>query len=55
MDPDLAVADVVTVAAITTGLKVKIPKAPYYAFNCDGGGTLNATTATWRIVQSVTE
>lgn len=50
-DPDLAVADVVTVAAIATGPKVKIPVAPYYAFNANGASTLAATTATYVIVQ----
>lgn len=51
MDPNLAVADVVTVAAIATGLKIKVPVAPYYAFNLNGASTLAATTATWVIIQ----
>lgn len=50
-DPDLVVADVVTVGAIATGPKIKIPVAPYYAFNLDGGSTLDAHTATWRVIQ----
>ena len=50
-DPYLPVADVVTVAAIGTGLKVRIPIAPYYAININGGSTLNATTATFYIIQ----
>jgi len=50
MDPDLAVADVVTAAAIASGLKVKTPVAPYYAFNIDGA-TLVATTSYWKITQ----
>jgi hypothetical protein len=50
-DPLQQVADVVTVAAIATGNKVKIPVAPYYAFNLDGGSTLAAVTHTFRIVQ----
>jgi len=50
-DPNLAVADVVTVAAIATGAKVKVPVAPYYAFNLDGGSTLAATTHTFTIIQ----
>lgn len=54
-DPDLAVADVVTVAAIATGLKAKVPVAPYYAFNLDGGSTLAATTHTFTIVQKLDE
>ena len=51
MDPNLADADVVTVAAIATGLKIQAPPAPYYAFALNGGSTLAAQTATWRIVQ----
>lgn len=51
MDPFLPVADVVTKAAAGSGLKVKIPIAPYYAFNLDGGSTLNAHTCTWTIIQ----
>jgi hypothetical protein len=50
MDPNLAVADVVTAAAIGSGLKIKVPVAPYYAFNIDGA-TLVATTSYWKIVQ----
>lgn len=50
-DPQQAVADVVTIAAIATGYKVKIPIAPYYAFNLDGGSTLLAHTATYIIIQ----
>ena len=50
LDPYLGVADVVTAAAIDTGLKVEIPIAPYYAFNLNGG-TLIAHTATWIIIQ----
>lgn len=50
-DPKSAVADVVTVAAILTGLKIKNPPAPYYAFNCNGASTLAAETYTWTIVQ----
>lgn len=53
IDPELPVADVVTVAAIATGPKVRIPAAPYYAFNLNGASTLAAETATWRIVQNV--
>jgi hypothetical protein len=50
-DPLQQVADVVTVGAIATGNKVKIPVAPYYAFNLDGGSTLAATTHTFVITQ----
>ena len=50
-DPLQQAADVVTVAAIATGNKVKIPVAPYYAFNLDGGSTLAATTHTFVITQ----
>ena len=55
IDPDLAVADVVTVAAIATGLKVKVPVAPYYAFNLNGASTLAATTHTFTIVQKLSK
>jgi len=51
IDPTLIVADVVTVAAIATGPKIKVPPAPYFAFNLNGGSTLAAATATWYIVQ----
>lgn len=50
-DPLQQVADVVTVAAIATGNKVKIATAPYYAFNLDGGSTLAATTHTFVVTQ----
>jgi len=52
MDPNLPVADVVTVAAIATGFKIRVPVAPYYAFNLDGASTLNATNCDFTIVQS---
>lgn len=52
-DPNLPVADVVTVAAIAAGYKARIPAAPYYAFNLNGAGTLNdAITVTWTIYQA---
>jgi hypothetical protein len=50
-DPILPVADVVTVAAIGSGAKVRIPVLPYYAFNLNGGSTLNATNADFTIIQ----
>jgi hypothetical protein len=50
-DPKLPVANVVTVAAIGSGLKVRIPVAPYYAINLNGGSTLNACTVTYYIMQ----
>lgn len=52
MEPQLAVADVVTVAAIATGFKINIPVAPYYAFNLDGGSALAATNCDFTIVQA---
>ena len=52
MEPGLAVADVVTVAAIATGYKINIPVAPYYAFNFNGGSALAATNADFTIVQA---
>jgi hypothetical protein len=51
MDPFLPVADVVTDAAKATGLKVKIPVCPYYAFNLDAGSAMLAHTGTWTIIQ----
>jgi len=51
IDPDLPVADVVTVAAIATGPKVRVPRAPYYAFNLNGGSTLAAQSHYWTISQ----
>ncbi len=50
-DPELPVADVVTVAAIASGAKVRVPKFPRYAFNLNGGSTLNATNADFYIIQ----
>jgi len=52
MEPQLAVADVVTVAAIASGFKINIPVAPYYAFNLDGSTALVATNMDFVIVQS---
>jgi len=52
MDPELPVADVTTLAAIATGLKVRVPAAPYYAISLNGD-TLIATTATWTIFQKI--
>lgn len=46
-----ALADIVTVAAIATGFRVRVPIMPYYAFNFNGGSTLAAETATFRILQ----
>uniref|UniRef100_A0A6H1ZYN3 Uncharacterized protein n=2 Tax=viral metagenome TaxID=1070528 RepID=A0A6H1ZYN3_9ZZZZ len=51
LDPELPVADVVTIAAIASGYKAKIPVAPYYAFNLDGASTLLAATVTYYIIQ----
>lgn len=50
IDPYLTVADVITASAIAGGLKVKVPIAPYYAFNVDGG-TVVATINYWIITQ----
>ena len=51
-DPELSEADVVTVSAIATGPKVKIPIAPYYAFNLNGGSTLPDVVNTFKIIQA---
>lgn len=50
-DPDLPVADVVT-AGLTTGFKIKIPVAPYYALNLNGGSVLPAVSHYFKIVQA---
>lgn len=51
IDPNLPVADVVTVAAIATGYKARVPASPYYVFHLDGASTLNATNTTFTILQ----
>ena len=51
IDPLQAVADVVTVAAIATGLKVKGVVGACCAFNLDGGSSLAAVTHTFTIIQ----
>lgn len=50
-DPNQAVADVVTVAAIATGPKVKVPSVPYIAFNANGGSTLAAVIHYFKVIQ----
>lgn len=51
IDPDLPVSDVVTVAAIATGYKIRSPKGiPYFVFHLDGT-SLNATSTTFTIIQ----
>lgn len=47
-----SVADVVTVAAIATGPKVRVPVMPYYAIGVDGGAVLAAVTAYYKIIQA---
>ena len=48
-DPNQQVADVTAIA--TGGMKVKVPIAPYYAFNLNGASTLNATNCDFYIMQ----
>jgi hypothetical protein len=51
-NPQQAVADVVTIAAVATGLKVKNPIAPYLFFNFTAySGTLLGATITIKIIQ----
>ena len=50
MDPNSTVADDVTYTAGAMA-NIKVPIAPYYAFAVNGGSTLAAVTATWKIVQ----
>ena len=45
-------ANIVTVAAIATGFRCRIPIAPYYAWNLNGGSTLAAVVSTYIIFQS---
>lgn len=52
IDPDLPVADVVTVAAIGSGAKVRVPKGLRAIFHLDGGSTLNATNCDFYVIQS---
>lgn len=52
LDPNLATADVVTYAAIATGLKVKTAPAPYFLFNFTAGsGTLLGAVITLKLIQ----
>lgn len=52
LDPHQSVADVVTYAAVATGLKVKPAIVPYYLFNFTAGlGTLLGAVITIRIIQ----
>ena len=55
MTPNVAglssVADIVTVAAIATGPKVRIPVLPFYAVGIDGGAVLAAVTGYYKIIQ----
>jgi hypothetical protein len=47
-----AVADVVTIAAIATGLKARIPLMPYYSIGIDSGSVLAAETGYYKIIQA---
>jgi hypothetical protein len=49
--PNDNVADIVTIAAIATGFRVRVPVMPYYAFNLNGGSTLAAVVTTYTIIQ----
>ena len=42
-DPQLPVADVVAVASIGSGLKVRTPELPYFIVHFDGASTLTAS------------
>jgi hypothetical protein len=46
-----AIADIVTIAAIATGFRVRVPVMPYYAFNLNGGSVLAAVITTYTIIQ----
>jgi hypothetical protein len=53
MNPGLSVANVVTIAAVATGMKFLSPTAPYHAFEmyAADGATLEVFTATFTIIQ----
>ena len=51
IDPLQVVADVVTVAAIASGPKVRSPKVPRMAFNANGGSTLAAVIHYFTVIQ----
>lgn len=53
LDPTLTVADVVTIAAVTSHPKCLVPVAPYYIFNLNGGSALVATTSKFTIIQDL--
>jgi len=46
-------ANIVTIAAVATGMRFNVPIFPYYGFelHSDDGGVLAAHTLTWKIVQ----
>jgi hypothetical protein len=51
-DPDLPVADVVAIGSVGSGLKVRIPVAPYYALNLNGTSAFSGSvTTTYYIMQ----
>lgn len=52
IDPELPVADVVTVGAIASGAKVRIPKGLRAILHLDGASTLNATNCDFYVIQS---
>ena len=52
IDPDLPVANVVTVAAVATGMKFRAPASKYHAYSINAAsGTLLAHTLTFTIIQ----
>ena len=52
IDPDLPVANVVTIAAVATGMKFRAPAAKNHAFSINAAsGTLLAHTLTFTILQ----
>lgn len=52
IDPELPVANVVTIAAVATGMKSRVPPTAYHAFSLNAAsGTLLAHTLTFTIIQ----
>lgn len=54
IDPNLGVADVVTIGTAANGYKVNVPAVPYYAFAFNSASALSDDcTTTWKITQKV--
>jgi len=52
IDPDFAGTEVVAVANVANGYKIRGCPAPYHAYHLDGGSALSADLTTWVIIQA---